>query len=162
MSHLLIDRTGRTLSQSLRAFGAARSAPWPPCAVCTLWKWAHQDPSMQQTRRSINARVHFIWHPMHYLVTFPSQGLLRSHPSLENSNGTACYDTMHPTTTTTTNTTTHTHICTLTRMHTAAAETLLAICALLYHAKKKKTPRTHCNARALTIAPSRLSRRQHL
>lgn len=51
-------------------------------------------PCMQQWAQS-NSRVHFIWHVMHYLVTFPSWGLRRSHPSLENSNGTACYDTMH-------------------------------------------------------------------
>lgn len=54
---------------------------WIPC----MQQWALSHP-----------RVHFIWHVMHYLVTFPSWGLRRSHPSLENSNGTACNDTMHP------------------------------------------------------------------
>lgn len=48
----------------------------------------HMDPE-DAAEGSINPRVHFIRRAMHYLVTIPSRGLRRSHPSPENSNGTA-------------------------------------------------------------------------
>lgn len=78
---------------------ASHTAPWPPYlppsihpSMCNV-KFSIRIPCMLQRALS-NPRVHFIWHVMHYLVTFPSWGLRRSHPSLENSNGTACYDSL--------------------------------------------------------------------
>lgn len=94
----------RLLHQELLVYEALKSALGEPCGRSALGAprtalgpnlWATCDPDHEsQAKDSINSREHFIRHAMHYLVTFPSWGLIRSHPSLENSNGTACYDTV--------------------------------------------------------------------
>lgn len=115
------------------------------CAQCTTRRAVtvsmcifirHMNPR-HAVKGSINSRVQFIWHAMHYLVTFPSWGLIRSHPSLENSNGTALlwYNA---------------HI-----SPPSATETLLPICSLFYHTNEPRTYHyaglTHTD---LSITPS--------
>lgn len=106
-----------TMGEPCSRYGlsAWHTALWPcPCAAWNPACESHASSSgLHQFKRAFYLTL------MHYLVTFPSWRMRRSHPSLESSNGTACDDTMH--------TTPH--------LHPSDAGTLFPIRSWFYHTK---------------------------